>query len=105
MTTTARVVRSLPLLAPFVVYLGDGASTPRPPAELGLTIGTRRAAALTTPRDTKDLSDTPYFVVTILGPKTEMATEHLPKDGRLRIRLDEALGARPLANVRLEPGD
>ena len=105
MTTRARVLRSLPLLTPFVAYLGYGASHRGTPAELRLTIATLHAAALTTPRDTKDLSDAPYFVVTILGPKTEMATEHLPRDGRLRIRLDEALGARPLASVRLEPGD
>ena len=93
-----------PVALPMLALLGIQPPH-RAPAELRLTIATLHAASLTTPRTTKDLSDTPYFLVTILGPKADMATVHLPRDGRLKIRLDEALGARPLASVHLEPGD
>jgi hypothetical protein len=73
--------------------------------KLRLTLATLHAAALTTSRAGADSLDDPYFLVSILGPRTNTETIHLPATGHLRIHRNEALGARPLAELSLEPGD
>src|SRR3954467_2668370 len=70
-----------------------------------LTVATLHAAALTTPRTESDTVDGPYFLVSILGPKAKTESMHLPEAGHLMIHEDEALGARPLVELSLEPGD
>jgi hypothetical protein len=75
------------------------------PTKLRLTLATLHAAALTAPRGATDSMDRPYFLVSILGPRTRTETIHLPATGHLQIHQDEALGARPLVDLTLEPGD
>jgi hypothetical protein len=70
-----------------------------------LTLATLHAAALTTPRAESDTVDGPYFLVSILGPQAKTETMHLPETGHLMIHEDQALGARPLVDLSLEPGD
>jgi hypothetical protein len=70
-----------------------------------LTLATLHAAALTSPRPSGDSVDAPYYLVSVLGPRAKAETLHLPTDGHLLIHQDEALGARPLLDLTLEPGD
>ena len=78
---------------------------PRAPTKLRVMIGTLHAAALTTARSAADSVDEPYFLVSVLGPHADRAVLQLPNAGHLRIRENEALGARPLADVGVAPGD
>jgi hypothetical protein len=41
----------------------------------------------------------------VLGPGADSASLHLPSTGHLSIHLDEALGAGPLVDLSLQPGD
>ena len=75
------------------------------PTTVRLTIATLHAASLTAPRAATDSTDGPFFLVSIQGPRTKMETIHLPESGHLSIHQDEALGARPLVDLNLEPGD
>ena len=75
------------------------------PAALRLSVATLHAAALTSPRAASDSADNPYLLVAVAGPGGQTSTMHLPETGHLRIHHDEALGARPLTDVRFEPGD
>src|SRR4051794_34309439 len=65
-----------------------------------LTVATLHAAKLSS----SDSIEQPYFLVSIAGPRGT-STLQLPNDGHLRIHTDEALGARPLTDLRLVPGD
>jgi hypothetical protein len=68
-------------------------------------MATLHAAALTTPSGAGDTEDDPYLLVSILGPGANTAILQLPTTGHLNIHLDEALGARPLTDLSLQPGD
>jgi hypothetical protein len=92
-------------LSPLVALSITASALQPKPAELRLTIATLHAAALTTPRAASDTDDAPYLLVSILGPGSKTGTIHLPASGHLLIHLDEALGARPLADFSLQPGD
>jgi hypothetical protein len=70
-----------------------------------LTVATLHAAALTEPRAATDTVDGPYFLVSVLGPHAKTEALHLPESGHLMIHEDEALVARPLNELTLEPGD
>jgi hypothetical protein len=74
-------------------------------AKVQLTLSTLHAAALTSPRQSGDSVDAPYYLVSVLGPRAKAETLHLPANGHLLIHQNEALGARPLIDVSLEPGD
>jgi len=74
-------------------------------AGVHLTIATLHAAALTTPAGSGDTDDSPYLLVSVLGPGTATSSLHLPSTGHLSIHLDEALGAGPLMDLSLQPGD
>jgi hypothetical protein len=102
-STLLRMSLALPLVAAFAVRT---ASPPRKAVTtVRLTMGTLHAAALTSPRAAADSTDAPYVLVAILGPKTRTETLHLPATGHLRIHLDEAIGAHPLLDLQLAPGD
>jgi hypothetical protein len=90
-------------LGPFLLLPG-GSSGPAP-TEVRLTLATLHAAALTTPRATGDAEDDPYLFVSILGPGANTTTIQLPTTGHLSIHENEALGARPLVDLSLQPGD
>jgi hypothetical protein len=101
---------SLPVvrLSLLVPLLSVGSLRPAPShagTKVRLTLATLHAAALTTPRAQTDSVDAPYFLVSVLGPRTKTETIHLPDTGHLVIHEDEALGARPLVDLSLEPGD
>ena len=82
------------------------ASFPKAPAAaVHMTMATLHAAALTTPTGSGDTDDAPYLLVSVLGPGADSASLHLPSTGHLSIHLDEALGAGPLVDLSLQPGD
>ena len=88
------------------LLLFSTASAPHAPiAAVHLTIATLHAAALTTPTGSGDSDDAPYLLVSVLGPGAETSSLHLPASGHLSIHLDEALGAGPLTDLSLQPGD
>jgi hypothetical protein len=92
-------------VAPLALF-AVAAATPTPaPTKVRLVLQTLHAAALTTPRAATDSVDEPYLLVSVLGPKTASETMHLPTTGHMRIHLDEALGARPLVDLNVAPGD
>jgi hypothetical protein len=70
-----------------------------------LTLATLHAAALTASRAGADSLDDPYFLVSILGPRTKTEAIHVPASGHMQIHRNEALGARPLVELSLEPAD
>lgn len=90
------------VLAPTVTFASSAAVTRS--EKVQLTIATLHAAALTTSRTAGDSSDTPFFVVSVVGPKAN-ATSMLPLDAVRNIPLDGALGARPLTELTLADGD
>src|SRR4030095_3014698 len=75
------------------------------PAAVHLTMATLHAPALTTPTGSGDTEAAPYLLVSVLGPGADTASLHLPSTGHLSIHLDEALGAGPLVDLSLQPGD
>ena len=75
------------------------------PARLQLTVATIHAAALTAPRGATDSLDSPYLLVSRVGPGPNTATGRLPLDSHFAIRADQALGAQPLLTLELTPGD
>jgi hypothetical protein len=88
------------------LLLFSTASAPQAPeAAVHFTIATLHAAALTTPTGTADTEDSPYLLVSVLGPGSESSSLHLPSTGHLSIHLDEAIGAGPLTDLNLQPGD
>jgi hypothetical protein len=99
------------VLLPFVSLLSIRAAVthaPRPaapPTKVHLTLATLHAATLSTPRSATDSVDAPYFLVSILGPHAKSEAMQLPESGHLQIHRDEALGARSLVDLNLEPGD
>jgi hypothetical protein len=82
---------------------GISAASP-PPGKVRLTIATLHAAALTTARAPGDSLDAPFFVMSVIGPHAGTPAI-LPEDAPLKIRRDEALGARPLTELSLADGD
>jgi hypothetical protein len=103
--TRIKAIRAVALV---VTMLGAVAAQPphKPvPAKLKLTLQTLHAASLTAPRTPADSVDEPYLLVSVLGPKSSTRNVHLPATGHLRIHRDEALGARPLVDLSLAPGD
>ena len=92
------------LLGPLSVF---GGSKPQPPTpiEVRLSIATLHAAALTKARAAGDDTDSPFLLMSIIGPGGAIRASHVPTTGQLTIHLDEALGARPLTDLQLQPGD
>jgi hypothetical protein len=90
------------LLAPLSVL---GGTKPPAPIEVRLSIATLHAAALTTARAAGDDTDSPFLLMSIIGPAGSIRASHVPTTGQLTIHLDEALGARPLTDLQLQPGD
>jgi hypothetical protein len=90
---------------PFLSLISDHPFTALAPTTVKLSVATLHAAALTAPRAPTDSVDAPYFLVSVAGPKSSSATIRLPALGHLSIHQDEALGARPLADLHLEAGD
>ena len=92
------------LLGPLSVF---GGSKPQPPApiEVRLSIATLHAAALTKARAAGDDTDSPFVLMSIIGPGGTIRASRVPTTGQLTIHLDEALGARPLTDLQLQPGD
>src|SRR5690242_18654069 len=76
-----------------------------PPVTLQLSVATLHAAALTSARAASDSEDHPYLLVAVAGPRRQTSILRLPESGHLRIRRDEALGARPLTKLQLDPND
>jgi hypothetical protein len=70
-----------------------------------LRIATLHAAALTPPNGAPDSVDSPYLLVSVVGPRTTSHAFTFPADGRWRIHRDEALGARALETLRIGDGD
>ena len=95
----------LSTLLPFLSFMSDRPVGHHAPTKLRVTLATLHAASLTAPRAATDSVDGPYFLVSILGPRTKTETIHLPAAGHLIIHQDEALGARQLVDLNLEPGD
>jgi hypothetical protein len=101
---SSRIAVRLSALIPLLCIASAGSRTPRA-ANVHLTMATLHAAALTAPRTAADSIDQPFFLVSILGPRTTTETMQLPASGHLRIHRDEALGARPLVDLSVAPGD
>jgi hypothetical protein len=95
----------LSVLLPLLSVASSRPESSHTATKVQLTLATLHAAALTTPRAESDTVDAPYFLVSIVGPQTKTATLHLPETGHLMIHEDQALGARPLVELSLEPGD
>jgi hypothetical protein len=103
---SSRIAARLSVLLPLLSFAPGRFMPPIPaPTNLRLTLATLHAAALTAPRGASDSLDAPYFLVSILGPRASTETIHLPAAGHLRIHQNEALGARPLVDLNLQPGD
>jgi hypothetical protein len=101
---TSLLVRFSVLLPLLGVTVMRPSSEPAP-AKVRVTLQTLHAAALTAPRAATDSTDGPYFLVSILGPRTRTESMQLPASGHFSIKLDEAIGARPLIDLSLQPGD
>src|SRR5436190_15588325 len=93
------VFRALVLPA---LLLSSGAAAP--PEKVQLNIATLHAAALTTSRAAGDSTDSPFYVVAIIGPGATSRTM-VPQGGQQTIRQNEAIGARPLTELSLANGD
>jgi hypothetical protein len=93
------------VVLPFFSFLPSHSVPQHKPTRVRLTVATLHAAALTAPRAANDSVDGPYFLISILRPRAKAETIHLPATGHLTIHEDEALGARDLADLNLEPGD
>jgi hypothetical protein len=102
---SSRTAVRLSVLLPLLAFMPGRHVVSHAPTKLRLTLATLHAAALTAPRAATDSADGPYFLVSILGPRTKTETIHLPTSGHLRIHQGEALGTRPLVDLSLEPGD
>lgn len=101
----SRTLAAATVFIPVMGALAGGFANHRPaPVALRLSVATLHAAVLTAPRAASDSEDSPYLLVTVAGPRGT-STIHLPASGQLRIRRDEALGARALTDVQLEPND
>ena len=85
------------------IALSSGAPS-GPPEKVQLNIATLHAAALTTSRAAADSTDSPFFVVAIIGPGANTRTM-VPEGGQQLIHRDEAIGARPLTELSLASGD
>ena len=90
------------MLAPLFLFAAGGSTTSV--EKVQLTIATLHAAALTTPRVAGDSTDAPFFLVEIVGPHNNSASI-LPRSAQPNIRLNEAVGARPLTELTLAQGD
>jgi hypothetical protein len=91
----------LTLVAPAML----AASLPSRTAEnVQLTVLTLHAASLTTPTGAGDSTDTPFIVATLKGAHLE-STSVLHSAADKSLRTNEQLGARPLAQLSLNPGD
>lgn len=98
-----RIVRRCLILG--LLCVSSSAFQHRVPTTVRLSLATLHAAELTTPRAAMDSADAPYLLMSIRGPRATSTTIRRPELGQLRVRRDEALGARPLTEVSLEPGD
>ncbi|MDB4875349.1 MAG: hypothetical protein JWM41_1795 [Gemmatimonadetes bacterium] len=105
MSSKTTVSVSVGVLLPVLAAMSFRSAQHHVPAKIHLTLATLHAAALTAPRAATDSVDGPYFLVSVLGPRTKTETIHLPESGHLHIRRGEALGTRPLVDLSLEPGD
>lgn len=90
---------------PFLSLISDHPSPGVAPATVHVSVATLHAAALTSPREATDSVDAPYFLASIAGPSSSSSTIQLPASGHLIIHEDEALGARTLVDLHLQPGD
>jgi len=88
-----------------ILLFGTASAPHAPMAGVHLTIATLHAAALTTTTGKDDADDSPYLLVSVLGPGAASSNLHLPASGHLSIHLDEAIGAGPLTDLSLQPGD
>jgi hypothetical protein len=95
----------LSVALPFFSFLPSHSALRHQPTRVRLTVATLHAATLTTPRAATDSVDGPYFLISVLRPRAKAETIHLPSTGHLTIHEDEALGARDLVDLDLEPGD
>ena len=92
-----------PLFA--VALVAAGRVTDAAPAGVQFVLATLHAAALTTARSATDATDEPYLLLTTLPSGGAPSTTRFPATERMTIRLDEALGARPLTALSLQPGE
>ena len=95
----------LSMLLPLLSFMSFRPAPSRAPTKLRLSVALLHAAALTAPRAATDSTDGPYFLFSILGPRTKTETMHLPATGHLTIHEDEAVYPRDLVDLSLEPGD
>ncbi|HST07090.1 MAG TPA: hypothetical protein VLJ83_02920, partial [Gemmatimonadaceae bacterium] len=63
---------------PFLSLVTDHPSTALEPTTVHVSVATLHAAALTAPRAATDSVDGPYFLVSVVGPKSKSSTIHLP---------------------------
>ncbi len=90
------------------VFLLLGATpAPREAAAIKVDIATLHAAALTQARDSADVTDGAYLLVSVVGPHSAVTTLRLPTDAHLHqtVRQDQALPPMALGSFSLEPGD
>ncbi|HEU4996449.1 MAG TPA: hypothetical protein VFT29_16650 [Gemmatimonadaceae bacterium] len=90
------------LVVPAIVLASSRGNAP--PERVQLSIATLHAAALTTSRSAGDSTDSPFFLVAVIGPRAS-STTMVPEGGQQRVRQDEAIGARPLTELTLASGD
>ncbi|MCE9601158.1 MAG: hypothetical protein K8S21_02955 [Gemmatimonadetes bacterium] len=100
--TTVLAAAAVPVWA-----LGSFFAPSRGPASarLAITLETVHAAALTTPRFAGDAQDEPFFLLTEAGSGGALGSTPFPADAPVSIRLDQALGTRPLRSLALEVGE
>jgi hypothetical protein len=101
----SRNVVRLSMLLPLLSFMAFRPPPPHAPAKLRLSIALLHAAALTAPRAATDSTDGPYFLFSILGPRSKSETVHLPATGHLTIHADEAVYPTDVVDLSLEPGD
>jgi hypothetical protein len=70
-----------------------------------LRIATVHAAALTSPNAPQDSVDTPYLLVSVVGPRSKSHALTFPAEGHWRIHRDQALGALTVETLQLGDGD
>jgi hypothetical protein len=80
-------------------------AAPHAPTEkVQLTVLTLHAAALTTPSGAGDSTDTPFIVASVRGLHVQSSSV-LHSSADRSLRQNEQLGARPLTQLSMNPGD
>lgn len=95
----------LSMLLPLLSFMSFRPAPSHAPTKLRLSVALLHAAALTAPRAATDSTDGPYFLFSILGPRSKTESVHLPATGHLTIHADEAVYPADLVDLSLEPGD